>query len=55
MFEDLAKLSLHALGRQARGFFQQLFEGHALEGCNPEFSKQLLLADPPPEVRRQSR
>ena len=47
MFENFAKLSLHALRRHARGVVQQLIETRALKSRHPEFGKYLLLPDAP--------
>src|SRR5215475_7572263 len=55
VFENLAELGLHALGRQARGVVQQLIEARARKSPDPEFGEQLLLADAPFEVWRQRR
>jgi hypothetical protein len=53
VLENLAKLGLHTVGRQARGVVQQLNEGCALKGRHSEFGKQVLLSDASLEVWRQ--
>src|SRR5215467_6046134 len=52
VFENLAELGLHALGRQARGVVQKLIEARALKGHHPEFGKYFLLPDAPFKLRR---